>query len=140
MSAHISNVRPRPDKVLELISSYAKDFEIKSQDAYATARYCLVDTLGCAFGGQGCEAARIALAIAEGAIPARGAGRVLGSHIRATAEEAAFINTTLMLNHEPPEGANGNAKKLSWGIADWKSPAGRDGRVGCATGPFFPGP
>jgi 2-methylcitrate dehydratase len=49
VSSHISNVRPRPDKVLELISSYAKDFEIKSQDAYETARYCLMDTLGCGF-------------------------------------------------------------------------------------------
>jgi 2-methylcitrate dehydratase len=60
------------------------------------ARQSLVDTLGCAFGGQRCEAARIALAIAEGAIPARGAGRVLGSPTRATAEEAAFINTTMI--------------------------------------------
>jgi len=49
VSAHISNVRPKPDKVLELISSYVNDFEIKSQDAYATARYCLMDTLGCGF-------------------------------------------------------------------------------------------
>ena len=47
--SHVSNVRPKPDKVLELISSYVKDFEIKSQDAYATARYCLMDTLGCGF-------------------------------------------------------------------------------------------
>jgi 2-methylcitrate dehydratase len=49
VSAHISNVRPKPDKVLDLISSYVKDFEIKSPDAYATARYCLMDTLGCGF-------------------------------------------------------------------------------------------
>ena len=49
MSSHISNVRPKPDKVLELISDYAKDFQIKSEDAYTTARYCLVDTLGCGF-------------------------------------------------------------------------------------------
>ena len=49
MSSHISNVRPKPDKVLELIASYAKDFEIKSADAYTTARYCLMDTLGCGF-------------------------------------------------------------------------------------------
>ena len=47
MSAHISNVRPKSDKVLSLIADYAKDFEIKSQDAYETARYCLMDTLGC---------------------------------------------------------------------------------------------
>ncbi len=49
MSAHISNVRPKPDKVLELISSYVKNYKVKSQDAYTTARYCLMDTLGCGF-------------------------------------------------------------------------------------------
>ena len=48
MSAHISNVRPKPDKVLELIAAYAKD-QIKSAEAYDTARYCLMDTLGCGF-------------------------------------------------------------------------------------------
>ena len=49
MSAHISNVRPKPDKVLTLIADYAKDFQVKSDEAYATARYCLMDTLGCGF-------------------------------------------------------------------------------------------
>src|SRR3990172_1558243 len=49
VSAHLSNVRPKPDKVLTLIADYAKDFEIKSEEAYATARYCLMDTLGCGF-------------------------------------------------------------------------------------------
>ncbi|HEV2430630.1 MAG TPA: MmgE/PrpD family protein, partial [Burkholderiales bacterium] len=47
MSAHISNVRPRPDKVLTLIADYATKYEIKSSEAYETARYCLMDTLGC---------------------------------------------------------------------------------------------
>jgi len=49
MSARVSNVRPKPDRVLELIASYARDFPIKSAEAYATARYCLMDTLGCGF-------------------------------------------------------------------------------------------
>jgi 2-methylcitrate dehydratase len=49
MSSHISNVRPRPDKVLTLIADYATKFEIKSKEAYDTARYCLMDTLGCGF-------------------------------------------------------------------------------------------
>ncbi|MEK6245598.1 MAG: bifunctional 2-methylcitrate dehydratase/aconitate hydratase [Pseudomonadota bacterium] len=49
MSAHISNVRPKPDKVLTLIADYAKNFPIKSQQAYDTAHYCLIDTLGCGF-------------------------------------------------------------------------------------------
>jgi 2-methylcitrate dehydratase len=47
MSAHVSNVRPRPDKVLTLIADYAAKYEIKSTEAYETARYCLMDTLGC---------------------------------------------------------------------------------------------
>ncbi len=49
MSAHISNVRPRPDKVLKLIADYATKYTIKSTEAYDTARYCLMDTLGCGF-------------------------------------------------------------------------------------------
>jgi 2-methylcitrate dehydratase len=47
MSAHISNVRPRPDKVLTLIADYATKYPITSAEAYETARYCLMDTLGC---------------------------------------------------------------------------------------------
>jgi 2-methylcitrate dehydratase len=47
VSAHISNVRPKADKVLALIADYAMNYSIKSQDAYDTARYCLMDTLGC---------------------------------------------------------------------------------------------
>jgi 2-methylcitrate dehydratase len=47
MSSHVSNVRPKPDKVLTLIADYATRYEIKSAAAYDTARYCLMDTLGC---------------------------------------------------------------------------------------------
>jgi 2-methylcitrate dehydratase len=47
MSAHISNVRPKPDKVLVDIAKYVDDFNITSKEAYETARYCLIDTLGC---------------------------------------------------------------------------------------------
>lgn len=47
MSAHTSNVRPEPDQVLVDIADYVCDYEIKSTEAYDTARYCLMDTLGC---------------------------------------------------------------------------------------------
>ena len=47
MSSHISNERPAPDKVLTDIADYALNYEIKSELAYTTARYCLIDTLGC---------------------------------------------------------------------------------------------
>jgi 2-methylcitrate dehydratase len=49
MSSHISNVRPKPDLVLKLIADYAAKYTVKSAAAYDTARYCLMDTLGCGF-------------------------------------------------------------------------------------------
>jgi 2-methylcitrate dehydratase len=47
MGSHTSNVRPEPDQVLVDIADYVCDYEIKSAEAYDTARYCLMDTLGC---------------------------------------------------------------------------------------------
>src|SRR5439155_17043479 len=47
MSAPVSNVRPRPDKVLVDIADYASKSEIGGAEAYDTARLCLMDTLGC---------------------------------------------------------------------------------------------
>jgi 2-methylcitrate dehydratase len=49
MSAPISNVRPQPDKVLTDIADYVRDYTIESEEAYRTAHYCLLDTLGCGF-------------------------------------------------------------------------------------------
>jgi 2-methylcitrate dehydratase len=49
MSAHISNVRPKPDKVLTQIADYVMRTKVTSKEAYETARYCLMDTLGCGF-------------------------------------------------------------------------------------------
>ena len=49
MSNAISNVRPDPDKVLTDIADYVSDYGINSSEAYETARYCLMDTLGCGF-------------------------------------------------------------------------------------------
>jgi 2-methylcitrate dehydratase len=47
MSTHISNVRPKPDKVLTDIADYVAGHAIQSDEAYNTARLCLMDTLGC---------------------------------------------------------------------------------------------
>src|SRR5258706_7785343 len=49
MSAPISNVRPKPDQVLVDIVDYVTKYRIASRQAYETARYCLIDTLGCGF-------------------------------------------------------------------------------------------
>jgi len=47
MAAHISNVRPKPDKVLVDIVDYVTRYKVTSRLAYETARNCLIDTLGC---------------------------------------------------------------------------------------------
>jgi len=47
MSAPISNVRAKPDKVLVSIVDYVLKYKIDSKLALDTARNCLIDTLGC---------------------------------------------------------------------------------------------
>ena len=48
MSGNVeTNVRPNPDDVLIKIADYVLDKQIESEEAYNTARYCLMDTLGC---------------------------------------------------------------------------------------------
>ena len=50
MSAHSSdsNLRPEPDEELVAIADYVAGDVIASEEAYETARYCLMDSLGCA--------------------------------------------------------------------------------------------
>src|SRR4051812_46269056 len=45
--AHISNVRPPADTLLAQIADYVAAEPNFSDEAYETARYCLLDTLGC---------------------------------------------------------------------------------------------
>lgn len=49
--SHIAdkNERPEFDQVMQNIADYVLNYEIKSDEAYETARYCLMDTLGCGF-------------------------------------------------------------------------------------------
>ena len=41
------NSRPDPDELIIQIADYVMDYEIKSDEAYETAKSCLIDTLGC---------------------------------------------------------------------------------------------
>ncbi len=50
MSGDIKSAeRPAPDAILVAIADYAAGFEIRSDAAYQTAYYCLLDTLACGF-------------------------------------------------------------------------------------------
>jgi 2-methylcitrate dehydratase len=90
MSSHISNVRPKPDKVLVDIVDYITKYKIKSKDAYETARYCLMDTLGCGFEALEYPACTKLLGpIVQGAVVPNGA-RVPGTQFQLDPVKAAF--------------------------------------------------
>jgi len=46
--SHISNARPETDAVISKIADYVDQYKVDSAEAYDTARYCLMDSLGCA--------------------------------------------------------------------------------------------
>src|SRR5262249_35912721 len=96
MSAHVSNVRPKPDRVLELIASYSRDFSIKSEEAYATARYCLMDPLGCGFEALEYPACtKLMGPIVKGTAVPNGA-RVPGTQFQLDPVQAAFNIGTMI--------------------------------------------
>ena len=90
MSSHISNDRPAPDKVITDIADYALGYEIKSDLAYETAHYCLLDTLGCGLEALEYPACTKLLGpIVPGTIVPHGA-RVPGTSFRLDPVQAAF--------------------------------------------------
>src|SRR6516162_6410958 len=90
MSAAISNVRPKPDKILVDIADYATTYKISSKDAYATAHYCLLDTLGCGFEALSYPACTKLLGpVVPGTIVPNGA-KVPGTSFQLDPVQAAF--------------------------------------------------
>ena len=90
MSFHISNERPAPDKVIADIADYALGHEIKSDLAYETAHYCLLDTLGCGLEALEYPACTKLLGpIVPGTVVPRGA-RVPGTSYQLDPVQAAF--------------------------------------------------
>src|ERR1700730_686915 len=92
MSSHDikSAQRPDPDAALVAIADYAKDFSIKSTQAYETARYCLMDTLACGFQALKYPACTKLLGpVVPGAVMPGGA-RVPGTSFELDPVQAAF--------------------------------------------------
>src|SRR5258708_6833389 len=90
MSSHVSNVRPGPDKVLTLIADYVTKYSVKSREAYGTARYCLMDTLGCGLEALSYPACTKLLGpIVPGTVVPNGA-RVPGTQFQLDPVQAAF--------------------------------------------------
>jgi 2-methylcitrate dehydratase len=90
VSSHISNERPAPDKVLRDIADYALSYKIESDLAYATAHYCLLDTLGCGLEALEYPACtRLLGPIVPGTVVPNGA-RVPGTSYQLDPVQAAF--------------------------------------------------
>ena len=90
MGSHLSNVRPAPDKVLVDIADYVRDYTITSDEAYETARYCLIDTIGCGIEALGYPACTKLLGpIVPGTMVPHGA-KVPGTQFQLDPVQAAF--------------------------------------------------
>jgi 2-methylcitrate dehydratase len=90
VSSHISNERPAPDKVLTDIADYALNYAITSDLAYTTARFCLIDTLGCGLEALEYPACTKLLGpIVPGTVVPNGA-RVPGTQFQLDPVQAAF--------------------------------------------------
>lgn len=86
----ISNIRPAPDKELLDIADYVLDYEIKSEEAYSTARLCLMDTLGCGLEALSYPACTKLLGpVVPGTVVPNGA-RVPGTNYQLDPVQAAF--------------------------------------------------
>ncbi|CAN5283287.1 bifunctional 2-methylcitrate dehydratase/aconitate hydratase [soil metagenome] len=82
--------RPEPDKVLADIADYVTAYYINSDSAYETARYCLMDSLACAFQALAYPACTKLLGPLVPGSTLRGGARVPGTAHELDPVQAAF--------------------------------------------------
>ncbi len=97
MSDHVDvNTRPQPDTILTEIADYVAHYQITSTEAIETARYCLMDTLGCGFLAQRYpECTKLLGPIVPGTVVPHGA-RVPGTQFVLDPVKAAFDIGTII--------------------------------------------
>lgn len=90
MTTAVSNIRPAPDPVMVDIAGYAANYVPEGKEARDTARYCLMDTLGCALLAlRYPECTKLLGPIVPGAVLQNGA-RVPGTGWQLDPVQAAF--------------------------------------------------
>lgn len=112
--------RPAPDQVLVDIANYVCDYQINSDEAYTTARYCLMDSLACAMLAMkfsGCT--RLLGPTVPGADMAGGA-RVPGTAFALEPAQAAF-NLGLLIRYLDFND--------TWLAAEWGHPSDNLGAI-----------
>lgn len=114
------NTRPHYDKELVTIADYIANYKITSPEAYSTARYCLMDALGCAMLAlQYPACTRLLGPIVEGTVVPLGA-RVPGTAFELDPILAAFNIGTLIrwLDYND-----------TWLAAEWGHPSDNLGAI-----------
>ena len=123
MSAHISTNRPDPDTVLVDIADYVLNYKISNIAAYDTARYCLMDTLGCGFEALSYPACTKLLGpLVPGTVVANGA-KVPGTSYQLDPVQAAFNIGTMIRWLDFND---------TWLAAEWGHPSDNLGEIGRA--------
>jgi 2-methylcitrate dehydratase len=120
MSAPISNVRPPFDQPLIDIVDYALDYKISSPLAYETARYCLLDTLGCGLQALDFPACTKLLGPLVPGLTMHHGARVPGTSYRLDPVQAAFNIGTMIrwLDYND-----------TWLAAEWGHPSDNLGAI-----------
>ena len=120
MSAPISNIRPPFDQPLIDIVDYALTYKIESPLAYETARYCLLDTLGCGLQALDFPACTKLLGPLVPGLTMRHGARVPGTSYRLDPVQAAFNIGTMIrwLDYND-----------TWLAAEWGHPSDNLGAI-----------
>ena len=96
MSSHISNVRPEFDQVIVDIVDYVREYQVTSSLAYETARYCLLDTLGCGLQALDFPACTKLLGPLVAGLTMKNGARVPGTGYELDPVQAAFNIGTMI--------------------------------------------
>jgi 2-methylcitrate dehydratase len=136
MSSASFNVRPQPDQVLVDIADYVVGRDIQSDLAYATARHCLMDSLGCAMEALAYPACTKLLGpLVPGPAESGSGTRIPGTRFQLDPVEAAFNIGTMIRWLD----FNDTWLAAEWGhpsdnlgailaVADWLSRSATSGR------------
>ena len=105
--------RPEPDRLLQEIADYALSAPVYSAEAWQTARYCLLDALGCALLALGYPAcSKLIGPVVPGAVLPGGA-RVPGTRHELDPVQAAFCIGALVRSQTTAKQQGGAVKLVN---------------------------
>ena len=117
-----TTVRPDYDQVVVDIADYVCNYEIDSEEAYSTARYCLMDSLACSMLAMKFQGARQLLGPMVPGSEMPGGARVPGTAFELEPAQAAF-NLGMLIRYLDFND--------TWLAAEWGHPSDNLGAILC---------